>query len=91
MNPDRLALSILSDAVGDDAALLLAHKFQQDIVNSCEAGEEISSEEIAEWVDFECQIGASVQSVGLTTNGINDTALISTPLRFPRLLRVQRL
>jgi hypothetical protein len=91
ISPDCLALSTLSHAVGDDTARLLAHTFQQAIVNNCEAGEEISSEEIAEWVDFECQIGVSVQSVGLTTNGTNETALVSTPLRLPRLLRVQKL
>lgn len=89
-NPDRLALSILCDCVDCDAALLLGHEFQQDIVNNCEAGKEISSEEIAEWVDFQCRIGASVQSVWLPTNGTNGAALIATPLRFPRLLAVKK-
>lgn len=90
-SPDRLGLSILFDAVGKEAAKLLAHEFQKEIVDQCDAGEEITADEIQEWVDFQCRIGASVQSVGLTTNGTNDTAPISTPLRLPRLLRVQKL
>jgi hypothetical protein len=89
-NPDRLALSILCDCVGRDAALLLAHEFQQDIVNNCEAGKEISSEYIAEWVDFQCRMGASAQSVGLTTSGTNGTVHNATPLRLPRILAVQK-
>jgi hypothetical protein len=89
-NPDRLALSILCDCVGCHAALRLAHEFQQDVVNNCEAGKERSSEEIGEWVHFQCRISASAQPVGLTTSGTNGTVHIATPLRFPRLLAVQK-
>ena len=88
-NPDRLALSILCDCVGNHAALLLSHEFQQEIVNNREAGKEMSSEYIAEWVDFQCRMGASAQSVGLTTSGTNGTVHNATPLRLPRILAVQ--
>lgn len=88
-SPDRLALSILSDAVSDEAARLLAQKFQQDIVNHCEAGEEISSQEITEWVDFECQVGASVQSALWRNQGTAEDAVSTAQWRLPRLLRVQ--
>jgi hypothetical protein len=90
VSPDRLGLSILSDAVGNDAAKLLGHEFQKEIVDRCDAGEELTADEIQEWVDFECRIGASVQSVGLTTNGTNDPVVNAIPLTFPRLLRVKK-
>src|ERR1041385_5413185 len=61
-SPDQLALSILADCVGNDAAAFLSHDFQADILNYCEAGEEITSDEIEEWTEFQCQRGASIQS-----------------------------
>ncbi|MGO8931924.1 MAG: DUF6166 domain-containing protein [Limisphaerales bacterium] len=89
-SPDRLALSILSDAVGDDAALLLAQTFQQDVVNHCEAGQQISSEEIQEWKDFEVERENSVQSAVWGNQGTAEAVISAARWCLPRLLRVQK-
>lgn len=89
-NPDRIGFSILADCVGESAALLHCRDFQQEIVNYCEAGEEISSDEVIEWNDYMCGVGASVQSAVRTINGTEPTAMGGGYLHLPRLLRVQK-
>jgi len=88
-SPDRLALSILADCVGDDAAKLLSRDFQQGILNHCKAGEEITSDEIEEWKDFQCHLGASIQSAVWTPDGKEQPVMGGKAFRMPRLLRVQ--
>jgi hypothetical protein len=69
---------------------LHGHDFQQEIVNHCEPGEEISSDEVNEWNEFKCWLGASVQSAIWTADGTEPPAIGGTCLRLPRLLRVQK-
>lgn len=88
-SPDRLALSILADCVGDDAAKLLSRDFQKDILNHCKAGEEMTSDEIEEWKDFQCQLGASIQRSVWTPDEKEPPVMGGKFFRLPRLLRVQ--
>jgi hypothetical protein len=90
VSPDRLALSILFDCVGDDAAMLLSHEFQTEILDHCQPGEEITSDGIEEWVNFKCQIGASIQAAIWSKHGEELPITAGPPLRMPRLLRVQK-
>lgn len=89
-NPDRLGLSILADCVGSDSALLHGHSFQEEVVNHCGEGEEISSDEIEEWNRFQCSLGASIQSAFYAKDGTEPPAANGTYLTLPRLLRVRR-
>jgi hypothetical protein len=88
-SPDRLALSILADCVGDDAAKLLSRDFQEDILSHCKAGEEITSDEIEEWKDVQCQLGASIQRSVWTPDGKELPVTGGKAFSLPRLLRVQ--
>jgi hypothetical protein len=88
VSPDRLALSILADCFGSPTRPL-CHEFQIDILKHCQAGEEITSEEIGEWKNFHCRIGASVQRAMLTPNRKEPPITTVEPLRLPHLLRVQ--
>jgi hypothetical protein len=90
VSPDRIALSILCDCTDNAAAMLHAREFQKEIIAHCKVGEEILSDEVQEWNDFKCQIGASVQSAAWTPNGAEPPPVGGTPWRLPRLLRVQR-
>lgn len=88
-SPDRIALSILADCVGDDAASLHSHDFQKEIVDHCEAGEGISSDVITEWNNSMCRLGASVQAACCTADATEPPAVGGTCSRLPRLLRVR--
>jgi len=88
-SPDRLALSILADCVGDDAAKLLSRDFQEDVLNHCKAGEEVTSDEIEEWKDFQCLLGASVQRAVWTPAGKEAPMIGGKAFPLLRLLRVQ--
>ena len=89
-NPDRVAFSILVDCVGDGSALLHGREFQREIVNHCTVGTEITSDEVQEWNDYMCRVGASVQWAGWEAQDTEPTAIRETYLHMPRLLRVQR-
>ncbi len=54
-NRSRLAFSILFNAVGFDAAMRYTGEFQEEVMNRCRPGHEISSDEIEEWYDFKRQ------------------------------------
>jgi hypothetical protein len=68
---------------------LHSHDFQKEIVDHREAGEEISSDEIREWNDFMCRLGASVQAACCTADATEPPAVGGTCSRLPRLLRVR--
>jgi hypothetical protein len=89
-SPDRIGFSVLADCVGDSAALLHGGLFQREVVDCCEAGQEISSDGIKEWNDDKCGVGASVQSAVWRRDETWPPASGGNYLRLPRLLRLRR-
>ena len=88
---DRLAGAILADAVNADAAALLSHEFQREVVDHCKDGEQITAVEIQEWVDSECALASAVQAgTWHTPDKQPPPPPTQLPFHTPKLLRVQR-
>lgn len=85
---DRLAGAILADAVSADAAALLSQEFQREVVEYCQDGEKITADEIQEWVDSRCALGAAVQAATWHTPDMQPPPN-QLPFHIPKISRVR--
>jgi len=89
--PRRLAGAILVDAVSADAAALLSHEFQREVVDYCQDGEKITADEIQEWVDSECALAYAVQAANWHTPDMQQPPLpAQLPFHTPKILPSQK-
>jgi hypothetical protein len=84
--PDRLALSILCDAIGDSGAMLLAQDFNEEILRKLLPQAEITSEDMEQWSNYHCELQYAVQTAKWKPVGSPEPEEYSQIPKFPKLL-----
>lgn len=86
ITPDRLALSILCDSVGDDEGMLFAHDFNEEMIKKLDTIAEITSEDIEEWWNYHAQMQLAGQTSEWTPveSGPRKRTILASG--FPKLL-----